>query len=74
MSEMTVSFVVGVRCVKCGAEERLDPMVLGSSLRPGLHSIVQDLQDLGWAMFVGRSRRAYCPDHRPTGDTMRRVW
>jgi len=45
---------------------------------PHLQCYQQEFHDLirrnGWRMWVGRSRRYYCPDHGPSRpDTMREI-
>lgn len=69
MAELTNTTVHGARCDKpsCGEEIRGKPMSYFEGMR-----FYQDLAvDRGWTVWIGRSRRHYCPDHGPApGYTM----
>jgi ribosomal protein S27AE len=65
------SFRYRVECDRCGRSET-------SSLTMGTPDCRSPFTDVpaegGWSVWVGRSRRTYCPDCGPSaGSTMRRV-
>lgn len=72
MSEILNTTISGVRCDAPGCDEAVTGPEKDHC--PGKGEYEDQAVRMGWTVWMGRSRRYYCPDHEPRpGHRMRLV-